>query len=274
MSDTWARTLPAGVAGEVGYRLHRLGLNGGTAEVTPGYARAEHELRRSMRLKLPPAVPWRSVREALAADAVIEGTASDRPWYQKRLEAGEGREAAALAEAVGAIDTEWRPPSAVAFVTSPALRALPFGVPSPRPECGGMPLVALGPKAPAELALLGAVALGVSGAVRAELPLDLDPEVAHFVEHMVAGTVLVNAGVAPAALDAILIQTTRALIPPQHRGGVLESRIRRLQREDLIDQPPGEIDRTIHGLSRRRADRLLRAWQRGFFLPPGLTLSA
>ena len=73
-------------------------------------------------------------------------------------------------------------------------------------------------------------------------------------------------------LDGLLIDTTRSLIPPQHRADEIERRIASLARRGLIDQPPGEIERTIHGLGRRRPDRLHRAWLRGFFVPRGVVV--
>ncbi len=269
---SWARALDGETAFEVGYRLHRLGLASEGFEVTPGYARAEEQLRRAVRVRLPPKTAWANVAEALSGEAAPEGAESDRGWYRRRFEAGEGKEVVQTVAAVTAFDTRWRPGAPVTFVVSPALRGMPCFARVVRPECGGGAIVAAGPGMPASLGLLGAVALGIEDVVMSALPEDLPAETRHFVVCMVAGSVLLAAGIGPGALDAVLTDTTRVLVPPQHRDGVIEKRIYSLEKRGLLDQPPGEIDRTIHGLARRRADRLHRAWQRGFFVPRGLTV--
>lgn len=271
---SWAVTLEGEAAFEAGYRLHRLGLAGEGFEVTPGYLKAETELRRVARVRLPPPVAWASVAEALAAAEVPEGASSDRAWYRRRVEAGEGREVGAFAAKVTAIDTAWRPKVATGFLVSPAVRVMPCLARAPHEVCGGRPLVVVGPGLAESLGLLGAVALGVEAVVMDALPEALPAETRHFVVMMVAGSVLVRRGIDLAALDVLLADTTRVLLPPQHREGVLEKRVRALVKHDLVDQAPGEIERMIHGLARRRADRLLRAWQRGFFVPRGLDLAA
>jgi len=269
----WARVLEGEAAFEAGYRLHRLGLASEGCEVTPGYARTEEQLRRSVRVRLPPKATWSCVAEALSGEAAPEAGESDRGWYQRRFEAGEGKEAAGIAAAVAGLDTRWRPAREVTFVVSPALRGMPCFARVVRPEWGTQGgVVAAGPGMPASLWLLGAVALGIEEVVMSALPEDLPDETRHFVVCMVAGSVLLAAGIGVGALDAVLADTTRVLVPPQHRDGVIEKRIYSLEKRGLLDQPPGEIDRTIHGLGRRRADRLHRAWQRGFFVPRGLVV--
>jgi len=266
---SWARSLEGEVGLEVGYRLHRLGLSEGAFEVTPGYRRTEEQLRRAARVRLPAAVAWRSVAEALAGEGADD---SDRAWFMRRRELGEGREGAELARAVAAIECPWRPAHEVGFVVSPALRDAPALAPRTAEACGGGPVVASGPGMPATLGLLGACALEVEDVVRAGLPEELGAETARFVACMVAGSVLVSAGLEGAALDALLIDATRTLIPPQHRADEIERRIAKLARRGLLDQPPGEIERTIHGLGRRRPDRLHRAWLRAFFVPRGVEI--
>jgi len=269
---SWARVLDDDAGFEVGYRLHRLGLTGRGFEVTPGYLRTEEQLRRAARMRFPPDVAWKSVAEALTGEAPPESATSDRAWYRRRYDAGEGRQAPELARAIMEIDTRWAPPGDVAFVVTPALRGIPCLSRSTLPELGAAPLIASGVGMPATLGLLGAAALGIEGPVMAALPDDLPDETRHFVVLMVAGSVLLAAGIGPQALDRLLTDATRVLIPPQHRDGVIEKLIYSLEKRGLLDQPPGEIDRTIHGLARRRADRLHRSWQRGFFVPRGSTV--
>jgi len=268
---SWACKLEGAAGLEVGYRLHRLGLASRGFEVTPGYLRAEEQLRRVVRLRLPPAVEWSSVAEALGGAGASEVPA-DWAWFLKRRALGEGREAEALVLALGGIDSPWQPQREVAFVVSPALRGVPCLARVTAVACGGGQLVACGPGMPASLGLLGACALTVEEAVSGGLPDELEPATRRFVACMVAGSVLVRAGLGGQALDGLLVDVTRLLIPPQHRADETERRIGALVKRGLIDQPPGEIERTIHGLARRRADRLHRAWLRGFFVPRGGTV--
>ena len=109
-------------------------------------------------------------------------------------------------------------------------------------------------------------------AVLGALPEELMAETRHFTLLMAAGSVLVKR-LPDAHVDKLLVDTTRLLIPPQHRENLIEKRILSLSNRNLLDQPPGEIERTIHGLQRRRADRLHRAWLRGFFVPRGVELA-
>ncbi len=234
---------------EVGYRLHRLGLAGTAFEVTPGYLRTEEQLRRAMRVRLPPPATWQDLAEALSGeDAPID----DRAWYRRRFEAGEGREAETLSPLS----------DAVAFVVSPALRTMPFIAPG---------IVATGPGLPHTLAALGVAAHGIAELILGALPEALTPATRHFTLLMAAGSVLVKT-LPDEQIEALLVDVTRVLIPPQHRENLIEKRILSLSNRNLLDQPPGEIERTIHGLQRRRPDRLHRAWMRGFFVPRGVVL--
>ncbi len=249
------RVLEGDAAFEAGYRLHRLGLADKAFEVTPGYLRTEEILRRGARVRMPAPATWANVYEALTGD---DAPGDDRAWYRRRFEAGEGREAEAL---VAAVAPYWD--GDLAFVVSPALRAMPFMGPE---------LVATGPGLPDTLALLGAAALSIKDAVLGALPEELMAETRHFTLLMAAGSVLVKR-LPDAHIDKLLVDTTRLLIPPQHRENLIEKRILSLSNRNLLDQPPGEIERTIHGLQRRRADRLHRAWLRGFFVPRGVVLA-
>jgi hypothetical protein len=84
--------------------------------------------------------------------------------------------------------------------------------------------------------------------------------------------VLVRAGAVGEGLDRLLVDVVQHVLPPQHRAETLTRRIQKLADRGLFDQPPGEIERTLHGLGRRRADRVHRAWQRAFFVPRGVTI--
>jgi len=237
------------VDAELGYRLHLLGLAGGSLEVQPGYLRTEEKLRKQVPRGL---VGWLTVDEALAASDV---PASDRAWFDKRWAMGEGTEATTLAASIAALG--WDVSIDAALVVSPALRALPCLAPTTR-------TVAVGAGTLPTLAALGGVALDLE----ARYPAALAADTKRFAAWMWAGS-LVTPRLASDALDRLLIDATQYLLPPQHRQDELEHHVLVLARAKLLDQPPGEIERTIHGLGRRRADRLHRAWTRGFFVPRG-----
>ncbi|MCC6625559.1 MAG: hypothetical protein IT385_30250 [Deltaproteobacteria bacterium] len=241
----------------VAYRLHLLGLDEAAFEVQPAYRRTE--------LKLRPKVPrglvaWATVDEALAASEVPD---ADEAWFERRWQAGERELHAQLAAAMDALvrDDGWAAALApdVRVVVSPAVRGVPALAPATR-------TVAVGPDTPPTLVGLGVVAL-VHDFERA-IPLDVPAPTRRFTALMAAGTRALD-HVRGAALDALLEDVTRHLLPPQHRADELAAHVHALERRGLLDQPIGEIDRTIHGLGRRRADRVHRAWQRGFFLVRG-----
>jgi len=259
---------------EAAYRMHRLGLSDSAFEVTPGYRRAEGQLRRAMRARFPSPVPWGGVADALAAPDLLD---EDRTWFARRREAGEGREAGPLVEGIAALPAlglTWRPPEdrPVYFLASPALRPQPALARVVAAPCGDGPMIAFGPGLVPTLAVLGAAALGVEDAVVSALPAGVDPALAHFFVLMVAGSLLVREGAAGEGLDRLLVDVVQHVLPPQHRAETLTRPIQKLADRGLFDQPPGEIERTLHGLGRRRADRLHRAWLRAFFVPRGATV--
>lgn len=73
-------------------------------------------------------------------------------------------------------------------------------------------------------------------------------------------------------LTPYLPDVVQALLPAPGEARPYAASIARLAASHL-DQPPGEVTRIAQGLSSRRPMRLLRAWRRGFFLPPGLDLA-
>ncbi|MFO0744765.1 MAG: hypothetical protein U1F43_03705 [Myxococcota bacterium] len=234
----------------IGYRLHLLGLGGGSFEVQPGYLRTEEKLRRNVPRGL---VAWATVDEALAAEVVPE---ADRAWFAKRWDAGEGRGAVELASAVDGLGWGAALPEVGLVVASP-LRPWPCLAPTTK-------VVAVGSGTEPTLVALGAVALELE----ALYPRTLPRETRHFAALMAAGT-RVAAQLPSEALDLLLLDVTRHVLPPQHRQEELAAHVNALVKADLLDQPPGEIERTIHGMGRRRADRVHRAWTRAFFVPRG-----
>jgi len=131
--------------------------------------------------------------------------------------------------------------------------------------------LAAGPQTPGIAAALAAVA--------ARLPLGatlggLSEEHAWLTRLHVAGSALVALPRASEDLDALLEAAAAELLPPQHQSERLGQLVTALREGDLLDQPPGEIERLTRGMQRRRVDRLHRAWQRGFFVPRGFDLEA
>lgn len=238
---------------EVGYRLHLLGLAGGTFEVQPGYLRTEEKLRPRVPRGL---VTWVTVDEALAAEVAPD---ADRAWFARRWDAGEGRLAEALAPEVLALGwpEDLLGGDAVGLLVAPPLRPVPALAPRAR-------IVAVGAGTPPSLAALGVAALDLEALYPAELARDAR----RFAAWMAAGT-RVAPRLASGALDRLLEDVVHHLLPPQHRQDELEAHVRALFATGLMDQPPGEVERTIHGMGRRRADRVHRAWTRGFFVPRG-----
>lgn len=262
---------------ELGYRLHLLGLSGAGDEVPPSYRRAEEVLRRAARVPFPR-------DEVLPKDLVsaLSGTPDKRdwPWFERRAQAGEaaevGRAEGRLVAAVDALWPEAAPAEPLAtLVVSPALRALPLlvgrdGGPGP----GGRPLLFAGPEAVPEVLLLAALVLPHAARLEEAYLASVRPVSAmarRFGVLMVGGSLLQQREPPSALLDRVLTAVVQEVLPPQHRGDEVARWIYAM--ESCLDQPPGEIERTIHGLSRRRADRVHRAWVRRFFVPRGDALS-
>lgn len=251
---------------DLAYRLHLLGLGGGNDEVLPGYLRAEETLRRSLRGHIPHGLGrFASLAEAVTAP---DADGRDRSWFAKRAEAGELAEMRRHeARLVGEVETlarglEVEPSS---FVISTALRPLPLLAPA-SVLTAGRPLLAAGPEVSAELLLLGLIAQPHAARL-SERFSHVDDEARRFGVLMAAGTAFLSLAPASDLVDRVLLAVVRELLPPQHRGDAVVRWIDRLAPD--LDQPPGEIERTAHGLSRRRADRVHRAWTRGFFVPRG-----
>ncbi len=263
------------------YRLHLLGIAGGGDEVVSGYLRAEELLRRAARTPFPKEPrgfgPRATVSEALQAEVV---DMRDLPWFERRQAQGEEAEAARTQERlvgevnalldsmVGGAGAEGIGAGSVRLVISPALRPIPSLCPH-GDAASGTPIIAAGPDVSAELLFLAVVAMPFADEV--EQRFERAPFAARrLAKLMVGGSRIVRASPSDALIERVLVAVVHELLPPQHRQVELEKMIRKLVPE--LDQPPGEIERAIKGMGRRRADRVHRAWLRGFFVPRGMVL--
>lgn len=260
---------------ELAYRLHLLGLGGSSDEVPPSYRRAEETLRRAARMAMP---ADNDLPQTLTAALTEPVDTRDQVWFQRRAEAGESAEVERVEMKLqAAVDALWPrtvPDEALAnLVVSPALRPLPLIVERP----GETPLICAGPDASPEVLVLAALVLPFAASLDAALmraaPVKKKPISAasrRFAILMVGGSLLHEANPPPEVLDQVLVSVVHDVLPPQHRGDEVGRWINQVA--SLLDQPPGEIERTIHGLARRRADRVHRAWVRRFFVPRGYQL--
>lgn len=263
------------------YRLHLLGIGGGADEVLPGYLRAEELLRRAARTPFPKEPrgfgPKVSVSEALRAEVV---DMRDLPWFERRQAQGEEAEAArtqerlvgevnALLSSIGeAPGADGIGAGGMRLIISPALRPVPAICPLGDAALG-RPIVAAGTEVSAELIFLAVAAMPFAEEV--ERRFERAPFAARrLATLMIGGSRIVRARPSDALIERVLVAVVRELLPPQHRQVELEKMIRKLVPE--LDQPPGEIERAIKGMGRRRADRVHRAWLRGFFVPRGMVL--
>lgn len=109
----------------------------------------------------------------------------------------------------------------------------------------------------------------VAEQVRPLLRLDaLSPRQQDMVRLHVGGAALFAAQDQETALDSWLPDLVEAILPRPSEKDSYQGDVVAVA-DLLLDQPPGEIERIAIGLSQRRIPRLLRAWRRGFFVPPG-----
>jgi hypothetical protein len=138
--------------------------------------------------------------------------------------------------------------------------------------------VGIGPRVSGAAVLLEAVGSRLGPAVDAaiaSLTSSLSPAARRLTVRQTAATALLRAGGDEMDPEALLGQVIHDLVgggPPA--AADLRARIAELELARILDQAPGEITRIADGLAGRRADRLHRAWIRGFFVPRGFDLDA
>lgn len=254
------------------HATHLIALAGDDPAVAPAYARGDARLRPdpAERPALEPgALP--ALEAAIGGDA---GPPIDAAWFERRWRAGEADACLAAAERIareagdtaagGLLDAV-----AVRIVVASPLRAeTAIGIGdagAPPPPCSLT--VACGLETPGALAVLAAIAARLPDEPRLATVLDRDG-VRRVRLHMAGCALALALGDDP-AIEPILTRVAEVLLPPQHQGERTTDLVTRLARADLLDQPPGEIERLAKGLARRYPDRLHRAWRRGFFVLRG-----
>lgn len=220
-------------------------------------------------------------RLALEVDALLDAFGAGT-WEAEGAEsargrlvvAGDGKGCGDERDGGAPLEVDDREP--VGLILSPALRPIPILCPrasrngAGEGEGANRGLVAAGPGVSAELLVLGVLAMPVARALE-ERFARASHEARRLGALMVAGSRLVAMRPPDEVLEPVLEAVVRELFPPQHRQEELERLVRALVPE--LDQPPGEIERAIRGMGRRRADRVHRAWLRGFFVPRGLRIA-
>ena len=249
--------------------VHLLALTGASHAVPPGYARGDGRLRAALGERAPEIAPESvpSLQEILAGGAE---PSADAAWFERRwVTAGEADSCRRDAERV-ATEAEATPTGGLLSgwtVTVVAATGLRVGAwPRSADPDGRRAAVAVGHGTPGAVAALAAIA--------ARIPVDprlaaLPQEDVDLVRLHCAGSTLAAALGDVPEIGAVLAAVVDTLLPPQHQGRRTVDMIARLRAADLLDQPPGEIERLGKGLARRYADRLHRAWLRGFFVPRG-----
>lgn len=240
------------------YRLHLLALQGGSFEVQPGYRRTEER----MRPKLPKiSVQWPTVDAALSAPEV---PSVDLAWFERRDAAEQGERDRLAAARLEEAARPWfertdKLTSPRHFIVSSALRTVPALAPATLTIGAGL-------DTPACLIWLGAVSLKAYAAIVQALP-ELSPEIARFGALMLGGQTFAPA-LPDEALETLLTTLVTTVIPPQHRGTETIALLQGCRDAGLLPEHPGEYERMLHGISRRRADRIHRAWLRESFALP------
>lgn len=191
----------------------------------------------------------------------------DAEWFELRWESGErdgmteaARQIAQSATPIptgGLLEPSWR------LITSPVLAGTSAA-------CARVRRVGTGPRAEGLLAVLTAIGVQLRGAMSLE---GLNAKERRLVSLHVAASAILRATGDDEALTPWLAHALTFLAPvPSAREGH-NAMIRGIAAQAL-DQPPGEVERISDGLCRGQAQRLHRAWRRGFFIPASFDLDA
>lgn len=249
----------------VAHALHRVAWHGADERLAR-YVDADKRLRRAARLELPtpPEQGQATVSDALTADRRV---AWDTEWFDIRWENGERdgmRDAAErIAESVSGIPDGGLLGEPWTLIASPVLRGISAACPIAR-------RVGVGPHAEGIMAVLTAVGVRLSHAMPME---GLNAGERRHVSLHVAATAILRATGDDEALTPWLAHAITFLLPLAAGRESYNAMIRGVAAQ-LLDQPPGEVDRISEGLCRGQASRLHRAWRRGFFVPAKFDLDA
>ncbi len=253
------------------HHVHRLARGGHGAPISRGYVREDNALRKAAgkAWARPPEVtlgPDDSVEAALTRS---ECPPDDAEWFHHRWDLGEGPSVAAHAERIAA--------EANAFEAA-------------RPLLPGVPV-----RVRVSVALTGAPTMAGDGAVAAVAPgthgwlvalASIGAQLARTTPLSAltrADRQLVWLNTAASALlrlpgfepwiEPLLAAVGPTLMAPVGAEEGYAARLDALV-GPVLEQPVGELQRMQKGLTKRRLDRLHRAWLRDFFVPRGVDLTA
>ena len=155
----------------------------------------------------------------------------------------------------GLLSRPWR------LIASPTLAGTSAACPVAR-------RVGVGPRADGILAILTAIGVELS----LVMPLkELNSyERRHLCLHVAASAIL-KACADEEALTPWLAHALTFLAPLPSAREAYNATLRGVAAQ-VLDQPPGEVERISEGLCRGQAPRLQRAWRRGFFVPASFDL--
>lgn len=240
----------------VAYAWHRVATDTrDDPRVSVGYRRKDESLRKAAR----------------AAD--------DLQWVTKRGEMGESTTLTAIAATAAGVLTEldWPMPELPADIAGaegeaavPVYCASPLRLAWWHSNGAGFAGLCVGPRSVPELALLAWHAYEDWPFLDAWPMADADR---YLLALHLGATRLLRLGLTSEQLDRLLTTAGAALLPLRGREEAGRAFLHRVAKA-CLDQPYGEIERIASGFHSARTDRVHRAWERGFFVPRGLTIIA
>jgi hypothetical protein len=249
--------------------LHVFALTSNDSSLAKGYARRDARLRKSAAMPSAPTLtmelPFGSVEQ------LLEATPKDPPdhdgeWFQMRWALGEkeamDKEGQAMVKAIGELP-QIKLFSAEPFrlLCTPALAQSALAHHAPN-------TVICGPEA----SPLWVVNQAFAALLAPALPLDglSKADQAWVAAHVTIGVwrlALAREEDLPVWAELL----TPYFLPSLQRSEETAQRVLQIA-EHVLDEPPGETSRIADGLARRMPSRLIRAWRRGYFVPPAFDL--
>ncbi len=255
------------VSEPIAHSLHVLAYMDHGEPLSPGYERLDRRLRRGGRAPRRWRLPDGAAVTAAGALHAREAPTLDSRWFGLRWLGGEEtasrQHAERLATEANAFDAAGLLPRAeIALIASPAVTRRGIAVPDPW-------VVALHPRARGLSAVLATVAARLEPDLE---DLELPVPDRRFLALQLAGCALYHAREESGRPDW-LASIADDLLPTKERSARWADQLLRIA-DQVLDQPPGEVERITRGLADRRPERLERAWRRAFFAPAGWDLAA